>query len=64
MKLVKTCLLQDNCGGGHLCLDVNAPQYFSQLMPCQNFHLVGEVNVYMFYENEYKGHAFMIFHGK
>jgi hypothetical protein len=25
--------------------------------------LVGEVSVYVFYENEYKRHAFMIFHG-
>jgi hypothetical protein len=23
----------------------------------------GDVNVYVFYENEYNGHAFMIFHG-
>jgi hypothetical protein len=25
--------------------------------------LVGGVNVFVFYENEYKGHVFMIFHG-
>jgi hypothetical protein len=41
----------------------HTPSEAGKLQSANECMTVGEVNMNVFYENEYKGHAFTIFHG-